>query len=242
MHSKPDGGSAAAFCKRRTVSTPACEAQVLADLAEPFQCETGPRLQSFFRIVPARHRLAIRLSRLGVVAKAGLGLADIVLGRLLVQLGAGRQFQPRQRLARLAGTQQVDAQQKIGEIILRLQRARALQHRDGLGESRLPVQIESLLEQRLKFVLFWVRRNFACLLRAGRDAHQTRHYHADVDSFSDGTMVRHASPNIARSRVPWQTRIYPSVGGTLSALLLAPHRHDRINVSSGYLGAWLFSI
>src|SRR3954465_10363860 len=96
-------------------------------------------------------------------------LAQIILGGFFFRPHARRKFEPRDRVYCFARAQQVDAQQKIGEVVLWLPLSRTLQHRECLGESRLLVEVEALLKQRVE--LLPVGSAFATLLRPRRYAY-----------------------------------------------------------------------
>ena len=116
------------------------------------------------------HGPAVRFCRLRILAQRCMRLAEIILGRLFFRPRARRQFEARNRIRCLARTQQIDAQQQIGKIILRLQFSRTLQDRQSLRESRLLMKSEALFEQRLELLLACIRRAVA-VLGARRDAH-----------------------------------------------------------------------
>jgi hypothetical protein len=78
--------------------------------------------------VAALHRLVVGLCCLSVLAEARVGFAEIVFGSFLARLDASGEFEARQSLVRLAGAKQVNAQQKIREVVIRLKPAGALKH------------------------------------------------------------------------------------------------------------------
>ena len=81
-----------------------------------------------------------------------IGFSKVVFRKLLVRAHLRRQPQTIDGVAGFANAQQIDAEQKIDEVVFRLEPARTFEDGNCLGKARLPVELESPLQQIPKAV------------------------------------------------------------------------------------------